>query len=360
MKTQKTLNALIICAFLLLVSSAMAQTIHIVDNSPGTDPDFTDLQTAIDAAASGDIIYVQQSAMSYGNVTILEKGLAIIGRSHSDSGYKTQVGTITLAENSSNTTIKGLETSISEGGVVTFDSINNVVISDCYLNSVSMSSSNTKDNFLFQGNVINSSFNAGGTNWGNLLVTNNVFNSSSITFGNPDTVLFTNNIIRYNGSAIAGNNTQTLNISNTIFFTNFNYFGSQDVTISLSGNYQISNCLTYLYNGTTLTFATNSAPVNTVQNTLLNTDPLFTNVDPNGTSIANTNNFQPFSDDLSLQAGSPAIGSGSGGVDMGVFEGYNFKNLGTPTGYPSIKIDSYSATVPKNSDLTVTIKAKTN
>ena len=51
---------------------------------------------------------------------------------------------------------------------------------------------------------------------------------------------------------------------------------------------------------------------------------------------------------------------GSGGVDMGIYEGYNFKQFGTPTGYPSIKIDSYSATVPKNSNLTVTIKAKTN
>lgn len=359
MKTiTKTLKTSLIVCLLLASSFLIAQTTHIVDNNPGTTPDFTDVQSAIDAAADGDIIYVQQSSTSYGNVTILEKGLTIIGRSHSDAGYRTQLN-ITLLENSSNTTIRGIDGTIQESAQVVVADINNIVISDCKLSSLLFNSSNNKNNILVQGNVINSGLNFSGGIPGAILITNNIFNGSTITFGNPDLVLFTNNIVRSDGGAISGSNSETLNISNTIFIGTSNFFG-QNYEIPTSGNYQISNCLTYLYNGTSLTFATNSAPINTVQNTLFNVDPLFTSVDPNGTSIANTSPFQPFSDDLTLQAGSPALGSGSGGVDMGVYEGYNFKQFGTPTGYPSLKIDSYSATVPKNSNLTVTIKAKTN
>lgn len=351
-------KTLLVC-FLIATSYGFAQTTHIVDNNVGTAPDFTDVQSAIDSAADGDIIYVQQSATNYGSVDIIEKGLTIIGRSSSDSGYKTQLN-IALNENSSNTTIKGIEGSISESAQAVFASIENIVISDCLLSFINLNSSNIKNNILVQGNVIGSMNIGGGSMPGNILVTNNIFNGSSIRFSNPDTVLFTNNIVKYSGSAISGSTTETLNISNCIFITTFNFFATQDVEINMTGNYQINNCLTYLYDGTSLTFATNTSPINTVQNTLLNTDPLFTSVDPSGVSIASTGSFNPFEDDLTLQAGSSALGSGSGGVDMGIYEGYVFKQFGTPTGYSSIKIDSYSATVPKNSDLTVTIKAKTN
>jgi hypothetical protein len=357
--TKKFKTVLMLCiAFASTI--CMAQTTHIVDNNVGTAPDFTDVQSAIDAAVTGDIIYVQQSATSYGNVNITDKGLTIIGRSSSDSGYKTQLS-ITLNENSSNTTIKGIEGNINESAQLVFDTIENIVISDCTLSNLTLQNQNNKNNILVQGNVLTSGITISGGTPGNILVTNNIFNGSTITFSNPDTVLFTNNIIRINGGAISGTNTETLNISNCIFIANVAFFGPTNFEIGMSGNYQISNCLTYYYNGTSLTFATNTSSINTVQNTLLNTDPLFTAVNPTNSpaSIA-YGGFNPFLDDLTLQAGSLAIGSGSGGVDMGIYEGYNFKPFGTPTGYPSIKIDSYSATVPKNSDLTVTIKAKTN
>ena len=355
-------KSLILC-FALISSITFAQTTHIVDNNTGTTPDFTDLQAAIDAATTGDIIYVQQSPTTYGTISIIDKGLTLIGRSHSDAGYKSIVGSISLSENSSNTTFRGLDiSSINEGTQVAAGTIENIVIADCKVSSINFQQNNIKNNILIQGNVITSSLNLNGSDMGTTLITNNVFNSSTMNFSSPANTLFTNNIVRTTGGVISGNTTEILNISNSIFIANIDFIGSTNYEIPMNGNYQISNCLTYYYNGTSLTFATNSASVNVVQNTLLNTDPLFTSV--NGTSSAPTSIaygvFNAFEDDLTFQTGSPAIGAGSGNVDLGVFEGYNFKNFGTPNGYPSIKIDSYSATVPKNTNLTVTIKAKTN
>lgn len=56
-------------------SSLSAQNVWTVDDSGGAD--FTDLQAAVDAASSGDVLLV--AAGVYGNVAVLGKGLTILG-----------------------------------------------------------------------------------------------------------------------------------------------------------------------------------------------------------------------------------------------------------------------------------------
>lgn len=343
-------NALSIC---LLFATAITFAQTTVNNTPNTVADFTDLQAAIDAATNGDIIYVQQSATSYGAI-IINKNLTIIGRSHSDTGFKTTVSGVRFDAGSSNTTLKGLKT----GNISSFGSGNNITDLKFFDNDISgfnFGSSNNYNNVLVQGNIMRATFliNANTTN---ILITNNIFFSSFLNFTNTSTMIFSNNIIAYYANpTITNSTTGLLNIDNCIFIGNTSTPLTNGLTPN-TGTIQVNNSITYNYGTGTYVFATGTG-ITINANNQENTDPLFTNVDPSSIeSIAksfNTNKFDPANDDLTLQAGSPAF-------DDGLFQGYNFKNFGTPTGIPSLKIDSHSSTVPKNSDLTVTITAKTN
>ncbi|GAB4159806.1 MAG: hypothetical protein Tsb0033_14850 [Winogradskyella sp.] len=348
--TKKIKLALVLCLG-LTITALNAQTTHIVNNNAGTAVDFTDLQAAIDAAANGDIIHVQQSSTSYGNVT-LNKELTIIGRSHSDASYSSSIGTLELVEGCSNSVIKGLEIqSISDpfNPAGTFPLIEDVVIQDNKISDMqNFGVYRTFNNILMQGNIIGSF--STGANTSNFLITNNIFTSSFLSFGMVDTLLFSNNIISSSiGISISNNTPDLLNISNSMFISDrFN-----DVSVSFSsstGTFLITNCLTYNYDAN-YNFATGSNI--TISNSQENIDPLFTFRDGSPGSIGTAQQFNPVLDDLMLQAGSPFINDG-------IYEAYNFKPLGTPAGLPSLKIDSYDPTVPKNSDLTVTITAKTN
>ncbi|MGB5942963.1 MAG: right-handed parallel beta-helix repeat-containing protein [Leeuwenhoekiella sp.] len=366
MKTSKTILTLYftICAVFALT----AQTTHTVDNNPDGIGDFTELQAAVDAASDGDIIYVQPSSTNYGNTSIT-KQLTLVGRSHSLANYISSIGLVTFQPGSSNSIIKGLQISnirfgISDG---TEGSISNITITENKLNNITlgMSSIQTVDNILIRGNQL-AGIDIRNTAT-NILITNNIITGGFklICSNNPNSTLVTNNIFKItsqrpdNFFSTATNG--TLNISNSIFLT---YIGGS-YNIGFSGNYQINNCLTYDYAGGTLNFAGNTSPVNVVSNTLLDTDPQFVKVDPSasevGTSIAyrSNNDLDPYYDDVHLASGSPAIGAGSGGADLGIYDGgFNFKPFGQPTGVPTLAIEAYSSSVPKNSTLDVTITAQ--
>jgi hypothetical protein len=358
MKTiTNTLKTVLVLCLGLTLTSLNAQTTHIVNNNTGTAADFTDLQAAIDAAANGDIIHVQQSSTSYGDID-LNKELTIIGRSHSDASYTSQIGTLNLRNGCSNSTIKGLDIANIFDPFVSGETpgtINDLVIQDNKIASFqNFGNQRTFDNVLIQGNLLG--FFSTGANLSNILCTNNIF-FSSISLGMVNTLLFTNNIISaspFGNVSISNNTPDLLNISNTIFVTDS--FTTRTVNFFGSGTFQVSNCLTYNYgSGLDLNFSTGGNI--TISSSQENVDPLFTFRDGSSGSIGTVNNsvitFNPSLDDLTLQAGSPF-------ANDGIYEAYNFKPLGTPTGLPSLKIDSYDTTVPKNSDLTVTITAKTN
>lgn len=67
----------IICLTVFGVLQVQAK-VWRVNNISGVDADFSDLQPAINAAAAGDTIMVEASAVSYGNITV-NKRLVLIG-----------------------------------------------------------------------------------------------------------------------------------------------------------------------------------------------------------------------------------------------------------------------------------------
>lgn len=348
----KTEKILVYC--LLFASSILvAQTTYTVNNNASTAADFTDLQTAINTVAAGSILYIQQSPTSYGAIT-LNKKLTLIGRSHSDASYKTEIGTLNIVTGASDSTIKGLIiANIAETGSAA--TLNNIAFLDNNIASISIGNTHTFTNTLFQGNILNGSiyFYDKATN---LLITNNLMFCSTLYFQKPDTILISNNIFSYtygpniyNGSA-----SDVLNISNCIFIAN--YPDNRIVTLTPgTAAIQVNNCVTYNYNATYSYGFTTGTGITISANVKLNTNPLFTNVGliaPGLASPYNTSTYNPATDNLTLQAGSPV-------TDAGIYKDYNFKLYGNPTGYPSIKVLENSATVPKNGNLSVTIQAKT-
>lgn len=349
------------------ISSAFAaQAVIIVDNNPTAPVAQNDLQAAIDNAPAGSTIYLQPSPTSYGSVT-LTKNINLVGRSSSETGYVSTVSQIYIQAGSSNSSFKGLEvSSIGQNTHYTTDIIENISIKECKVNSITVGDYggaiySKGKNWTIEGNNIDAISGYFGIE--NLIVRNNLI--SSLSFYEASSIFVAQNIFKpgnvYIQNADINNSGTILNISNSIFLGNSTYTGA---TCNLSGKVNLQNCLSYDYGGGTYTF-TDVADSHTVVFTgmLYNQNPLFVSVNPNAPStqaeysIANYG-FNYLTDDLHLQAGSPAKLAGQGGVDLGIYHNYDFRNAGNPFGIPTMKITNAASSVPAGSNLQITITAK--
>ena len=350
-------KTLVFCSLLFSVAFISAQTTWIVNNNPDVSAHFTDLQSAIDAAADGDILYVQHSPTSYGNVT-LYRNLTIIGRSHGDVGYTTTIGDLDINGGAGGSVVKGCRiNSLTWAG--SGNTINNVSFFDNSIGNFDLVANNDYDNWIFKGNV----FTGGLTirqSMTNLTITNNLFLGAGITCYEVESVFFSYNVIGYNANFTFNNfdtdDSQQLNISNCIFVSNSSANRTVTLTPNGTNTIQVDNCVSYNYGTGNHVFESDPPSVIINMNVQENTNPNFTSVNSgNSASLAGTgSNYDPINDDLTLQDGAGLFGS------EGLYEGYNFINLGLPTGYPSVKILSHDPTIAKNGNLSVTIEAKTN
>jgi len=360
MKTiTKTLSKAFLLCFILVSTSVLAQTIITIDNNPGSTTTYQNIQDAHDAATAGDIIYVQPSPSSYGNVTI-EKSLTIVGRSHSETSNISQLGNVTIE--ASDVTLKGLLTSrIYNQSPNTTTPITNIKLYECKTGTLRIGYSNYGiDGLEARGCVISGSF----TQYAraeNVLISNNII-TSSLAIYSPSQIIITNNIFRFTSSMYLYNYAagETAILFNNMFINNYN--SSSTVYFSL-GDWNASNNLLYNYGDGDINFATSSGGTYSDNNTLLNVDPLFTDVDPTVTySFADNTTYNPATrpeDDLTLQATSPALTGGGGGSELGLYNnGFNYSTIGNPKDVPTIDIDTYDGAVPKNGTINVTITAK--
>ncbi len=189
----------------LATQTTTAQNILIVDNTdknPSGSNYYSDLQEAIDAALSGDIIYVMPSPNSYGNVEIQDlEGLTLIGLGYNTSAinknfnYGSELGTIDV-DNSSNLVFKGLQ-----------------------INNLSLDNGNTTEpssTIVVNGSVvggINANFVQG------LTVSHSYIESFSLSNEDNTAVIFRRCIINPAGSSISDyKDIRNSNFHNSIFF----------------------------------------------------------------------------------------------------------------------------------------------
>lgn len=336
------------------IITLQAQTTWTVDNTPNSGAQFTDVQSAINAASNGDTIYVQQSSITYSGFTI-DKELTIIGRGHSNTpNYITFLNgdTIKLDIGSTGSTIKGFEVlRIELVSNIQPGSIDDITISQCK-GIVSCANNNPNNNFnnwVIEGNYLTEI--RFGLRSFNTLIRNNFINlfGSNLNLSNPSSTIFTNNVIRlgFGGGTLVstGGSTQPINIINCII----EIPGS---TLSISANFQLNNCLLYDYGS----FPTTPVTINSSA-TIQNSSGIITGQDPLFTLPASTGVVVP---DLSVQSGSPAIGAGLSGENIGYQANYVFKRFGNPKGYPEVRISNYTGSTFQNGTVTFDIEARSH
>lgn len=350
-----------------------------VSNNPNSPGQYTDLQTAIDAAAPNDILYVHGSATNYGTV-IITKPLSLIGGGtlpQTNFQLPTSITSITFKHNLTGT-------SSGSGSSVSGCDVGNIIFLSFTLETTTYGISNmafkrnkignfsfppganagSYNNYIFQNNIISSIgpiSTTGKINLSNALIKNNIINSiyyiEPLSGGNN---LIINNII-----------TTDLNGNKGCLFTNNIFLGS-------NANYNINNVFTknifYIPDSTTgFDQATFEASQNTFSGNLYNQDPLFINMSTPGMLSQYSYNYPdtaPFIN-YNLTSSSPGKNYGTDGTDVGIYGGATPYVEGTTTDsrfryFPQpaipqmIAMSILNANIPQNGTLNVNFTAKKN
>lgn len=327
--------------FAAIATSAHA-TIRTVNNGTVGAGQYTSVQTAVDASAVGDTIYIHGSQTSYGDVT-LNKRLVLIGAGHNVTGtqfnFKTLLGTIYLSQGNSTTlptgsTIKGINfgSLYGSGGSL---AVKNITLERNYCSYISI---------LGTGWIIRNNF-AGSLNIGsfkNTIISNNVM-TSYIANSDQPSIIITNNIF-LNSTYFSSVSYAT--ITNNIFiepaFVNFS--GSQ--------NTWNKNIMIYADPANYQTFP----PANNTGVGNLNTsDNQFTTTIPLNISLQDAT-----AKTWVLAASSIGFNYGTDGTNVGIYGGsYPMPNTTGATNIPQVtSMDLQNSVIPQNGTLTIELKAR--
>ncbi|MDN3665243.1 hypothetical protein ACFFU1_03305 [Algibacter miyuki] len=340
----KTKLSILVMA-LLFVYQVNAQNVLTVDNTQGANAQYNSLQGAISAASAGDTIYVHASITSYGEV-VINKQLTLIGFGHSDTDKLTYISSANFSSNSSNSKLSGFYVtgSVYSSSV---DQLSGLSIENNYISSTLYFGNGGVDNVIIRGNVIN----AIGTNnnsqnaYTNTIITNNIITGALYVYNHDSTTIKNNIFSNTNGSRqIVNHNSSTgmLTVQNNIIYRH--YYSTLGVN---SAGVRYEYCLAYNRSSGNLDDLDGD-------NNLNNQNPLF--VEDNDDALFSAG------DDYHLKLGSPAIGAGANGVDIGLYDGtpFIFNNYGYSNGIPTVKITSITDRVATGENLSVTINTNAN
>lgn len=325
--------------FALLCSSLTAQHLLRVNNNTDFDAGFTTFEAAVSHASNGDTIYIEGSATEYAGA-VINKQLTIIGpgfflsenpKTQANNVAATFDSDITFSTGSDGSTIMGCK--FQPGGDVI------IAVSDITVIR------NDLDVIRFNGTV------------NNILISQNyVRQNISTSYSGGNTGQLTNSIISNNivkGQIKTGNLSVSLIVSNNVYLSN-NWREPIDCyNATIQNNILISEYVT---------ISPNSG--NTISYNILAEDG--TNSNGNQYNIDMASVFADFTGALQmstdgkwkLKDGSPAIGTGSGGTDCGVFGGLSPYILSGIPNLPHIYEADVPASASSESGLQVTIKVK--
>ena len=358
-------KAIHIFLFTVLTQWSIAQTTYTANNNPGAVTGVniftgaTALQDAVAAASVGDIIYVARSATDYGTTTV-DKQLTIYGiglNPDTDGSARSIVSTITIANPAATgTRISGLNITaqLGLGGVA--GALDNLLIENSRIRWIQhLNATTTLTNLIIRNNVIGSGFTTAqekidllAGSIANIIIANNVLyfcangDNGVITASNGASI--ENNLFLGDGNSVnkAFENFDGNSVKNNIFL------GLRPhATGSFSAN-TFENNITY----TTGADAFSLASGNTSTDNIEGQNPLLTN-----TGSRFSINYSTF--DPTLGVGSPALGTGFGGTDMGVFGGSDPIDI-TGTPLPLVQSIIAPTTISQGSDLPINIKGSGN
>ena len=315
-------------AVLFVLSVPALATVHTVSNDPMRPAQFDNLQTAINAAAAGDTLYILGTPYVYPNVSA-HKRIVLMGSGHVpmlEGGYPTRINYLDIAAASKGSLYTGLWLN----GMEIRSSTDSVIIENCRFSG-----------WIDMRSVWN---NPASNGVKNLEIRNNVFVAGGIHFEGASSLYkinITNNIFSAGAQIIRAQSASNtyLTIANNVFYgadpnAPVNNFALDEVRYAtirdniFYARKPARNCnpSTAVNN---LVFTTGYSSLGgslTESNTISGQNPMFVNYP---TSDDGTFNDGDEVYDFTLQAGSPGINAGQYGDTIGVDESLNLK--GTPS-----------------------------
>ncbi len=387
---------------IISITHSTAQTIRVVDNNfnaPTGSNVYATLQEAVDAATAGDIIHVQPSPTTYGNVSI-DKQLTVKGIGFNldkDIPLQSNIGAVTFTNNIDNTSdasgsiITGLTTGAINLGLATGPAftLQNVTIDNClfqYIANFTGSTYMPLDNIEIRNSQNYSGVSISGIGSvaiylakqvTNSLIRNNALGVVVFDSTTPGTNIITNNIM-YGYVRVDAEGTNTTIVNNDFISAS----GSNRAFGAVLRDCIVANNIFYGRTPSNVTGGA-STDANFQRNTFTNNLSFSTGDDmlpPAGGGVGNsgTGNIEaqsplfqnvPLLDtwdasyDFTLTGGSPALSAGSDGTDIGISGGaYPFSGnfVFTTTAFPVIQILNTSTIINPGDNLNVRIKASGN
>lgn len=335
-------------------------TVWTVSNNADRPAQFTDIQTAIDAASPGDTLLI--TGGTYGGTINLVKNMVFYGEAieGSDFPITSLTGTLNIQRFNSSLSASGSRfygiqfQSVTISGAFSGSSTGQETMSDFIFERCTFRSTisnfpedNLSDvtyrNCFFDNNTMYLSYNS--NNISNVLFTNCVF-EDAVLDGTPfsgDTDV--------NGAIVIRNSLFLDQIDNSfadlieIVVENCIFYKAEPTGLLTS---TFNNNLTYLCNSNTIPYGSNIGSGN-----IVNQDPLFTNYPALGAPHS-------WDWDYSLQAGSPGIGTGTNGTDIGIGGGNApVSNLPKYAKIPGVTLlDIPVSSVPVGGTLQINIEAE--
>lgn len=316
----KNIFTLILLAIVALFHAQVLATVHTVSNVSGRPAQYSSLQSAVDAATTGDTLLITGGGSSYGDITI-NKRLVLFGE-----GVRSNVvniGSLYLRKFNPQIGANGSRFyGIQVNSTVNFDGGFSGAVSGQYV----------MEDFIFERCYINHFHIAGsGNNWPYYEPVKNVVlrhcwfgNSINFYYTIPENIQITNCI--FNGAYIGQSSAQNLNaqvsIRNSLFLNRTTSVFRDNVGgIVLENNIfyraEPSGCQACVFNNN-LTYLCNDNNIPTSgsqgSGNIVNANPLFVNFPALGGNATWSHNF-------GFQTGSPAIGTGTNGTNIGLFGG---------------------------------------
>jgi hypothetical protein len=337
-----TLNHPLLCLGLFLCGlwNSLSAATWRVNNTPDTSPDYTTIQDAINAAATGDIVLVEGSSTPYQGFTLSTKRLTLIG-----PGYRLgdNLGTpadkmAAIIQNPSYvqqggpswTTSGSLVLGLHFTSQLTLEACRGVTVSRCLFDSATLRVSgpeNVVSQCFIRGGLELDSRASGTRVENNLFESGNFYLSGSIT---PWVVYITNNVL---GNLSVSASSLSLVLDNNIVT------GSVGSLVSPSNDIV---CRNNLING-----PLPSGLVGTGNISFTSFDAVMPNYASNTAS---------FDGKYQLGPGSPALNAGTDGSHIGPFGGLNPYILSGVPPLPSIDELSVPQIVRPGGDVTIQIK----
>jgi hypothetical protein len=345
----KYLSLILTATFILLLNTTYAQTIRRVNNNVGITGVnvYTTAQAAHDAAAANDILIIEPSNTSYGNLTLI-KPLKIYGNGYYlDTNTELKVdqrssitGYLYFNTGSDGSEVYGIQT--ASGFYI--QGVSNIVISRCNISY-------------------------------GILISNNAITGSLKT--NVDNILISKNWLKNNGGggAVGSNPTAGYTISNVLITNNITTYLQASDNIGIQ-NWIIQN--NTFWDNSTISIA-NSVFVNnliTLGNPISFSNVSFSNNVSNASTfsggIGNQNNYEvaneligsgagiSLDEQYQLKTGSPLKTAGSGGTEVGAYGGATPYIVSGIPAIPSVTGLTNTGTGSNSVPMQVIISVKSN